>query len=67
LLVVDSVVPLDNSYSPAKLMDLTMMWFSGGKERTEDEFRALFEATGWRLNRIIPTASRLAVLEGLPN
>jgi len=64
--VVDAVVPTDNGFSPAKVMDLTMMLFSGGKERTEDEFRTLFEASGWRLNRIIPTASQLAVLEGLP-
>jgi hypothetical protein len=47
-------------------MDLTMMLFSGGKERTEDEFRTLFEAAGWRLTRVIPTATQLAVLEGLP-
>ena len=66
LIVVDAVVPADNGFSPAKVMDLTMMLFSGGKERTEDEFRTLFEASGWRLNRIIPTASQLAVLEGLP-
>ena len=28
-----------------------MMLVVGGKERTEDEFRALLEASGWRLNR----------------
>ena len=66
LLVVDAIVPNDSSFSPAKVMDLTMMLFSGGKERTEDEFRALFTAAGWKLNRVIPTASPLAVLEGLP-
>ena len=39
-----------------KIMDLTMMLFLGGKERTEEEFRTLFAASGWKLNRIIPTA-----------
>lgn len=67
LLVVDAVVPAGSDFSPAKVMDLTMMMFSdGGKERTEDEFRTLFEASGWKLNRISPTASLLSVLEGLP-
>jgi hypothetical protein len=66
LIVVDAVVPSGNGFSPAKVMDLTMMMFSaGGKERTEDEFRTLFEASGWKLNRIIPTESQLSILEGL--
>jgi O-methyltransferase domain len=66
LLVVDSVVPADMSFSPIKFMDLIMMTFSGGKERTEEEFRKLFAASGWRLNRIIPTASTLSIVEGVP-
>ena len=66
LLVVDSVVPADAKYDPSKVMDLVMMLFSGGKERTEHEFSALFAASGWRLNRIIPTASPLSIIEGIP-
>ena len=66
LIVVDAVVPTDSNFSPTKLMDLAMMLFVGGKERTEEEFRLLFESSGWRLNKIIPTASQLAVIEGLP-
>ena len=66
LLVVDSVVPADAKYDPVKVMDLVMMLFSGGKERTEKEFSALFAASGWRLNRIISTASPLSIIEGVP-
>jgi hypothetical protein len=66
LLVVDSVVPADANYDPAKVMDLMMMLFSGGKERTEREFSALFAASGWRLSRIISTASPLSIMEGVP-
>ncbi len=66
LLVVDAVVPAGSGFSPAKMMDLVMMLFGGGQERTEEEFRTLFAASGWKLNRIIPTASQLAVVEGLP-
>lgn len=66
LLVIDSVVPADANYDPSKVMDLMMMLFSGGKERTEKEFSALFAASGWRLNGIIPTASPLSIIEGVP-
>jgi hypothetical protein len=66
LLVVDSVVPADAKYDPSKVMDLVMMLFSGGKERTEKELNALLAASGWRLNRIIPTASPLSIIEGVP-
>ena len=66
LLVVDSVVPADAKYDPVKVMDLVMMLFSGGKERTEKEFSALFAASGWRLNQIISTASPLSIIEGVP-
>jgi hypothetical protein len=65
LLVVDSVVPADTSFSSIKFMDLIMMLFSGGKERTEEEFGRLFAASGWRLNRIIPTNSPLSIVEGV--
>jgi hypothetical protein len=65
LIVVDAVVPSGGAFSPAKIMDLTMMLL-GGKERTEEEFRTLFTASGWKLNRVIPTASQLSVVEGVP-
>jgi O-methyltransferase domain len=65
LIVVDAVVPAGNEFSPAKLMDLTMMLL-GGKERTQEEFRTLFAASGWKLSRVIPTASQLSVVEGVP-
>jgi hypothetical protein len=66
VLVVNSVVPADAKYDPSKVMDLVMMLFSSGKERTEEEFSALFAASGWRLNMIIPTASPLSIIEGVP-
>jgi hypothetical protein len=36
----------------------------GGRVRTEDEHRALFEAAGLQLTRIIPTSSPLRLVEG---
>jgi SAM-dependent methyltransferase len=43
------------------------MLLIGGRERTEDEFRALYQAAGLRLSRIIPLEGTLSsVLEGVP-
>ncbi len=66
LLVVDCVIQPGNDFSPAKFLDLQMLLFPGGKERTEKQFRDLFAASGWRLNRIVPTAAGEAVVEGFP-
>lgn len=46
---------------------LTFLSFEGGQGRTEEEFRTLFEETGFTLTRVIPTPSGVCVLEGVPN
>ena len=67
LIVVENIVPGGSGFSPAKIRDLTMMLFTGGKERTEEEFGALLAASGWKLNRILPTRSQLSVIEAVPD
>jgi hypothetical protein len=49
LLAVDSVVPAGNIPHPSKVMDIGMMVFTSGHERTEQEFRDLFEKSLHRL------------------
>jgi O-methyltransferase domain/Dimerisation domain len=66
LLVADSVIQPGNEFSPAKFLDLQMLIFPGGCERTEKQFRDLFAAAGWRLNRVIPTAVAESIVEGVP-
>ncbi len=41
-----------------------MMVLPGGMERTENEYRQLFEAAGFRLTRIVPTRTWVSVIEG---
>lgn len=65
LLVVDCVVPKDNSVSMSKLMDVHMMVIPGGKERTEEEFSELFAKAGFRLTRVVPTKTWASVVEGV--
>jgi O-methyltransferase domain/Dimerisation domain len=64
LLLVESVIPPGNAPSFGKLLDLTMLVIPGGKERTEEEYRELFAAAGFRLTRIVPTTAEVCVIEG---
>ena len=66
LLVVDTVIQPGNEYFPGKFLDLQMLIFPGGRERTEKQFRELFAASGWQLNRIIPTVALDSIVEGVP-
>jgi hypothetical protein len=49
LLLVETVLPPGNTPSPGKLADLAMMVWTGGRERTEAEYRALLAAAGFVL------------------
>jgi hypothetical protein len=66
LLVVEPVVPPGNDPSPAKDMDIIMLVYPGGMERTEEEYRELFAAAGFELAGVTPTASPVSVIEGRP-
>jgi copper chaperone CopZ len=66
LLVVDNVILPGNDFAPGKFLDLQMLIFPSGCERTEKQFRQLFAASGWQLNRIIPTAAADSIIEGVP-
>ena len=66
LLLIETVIPTGNEPGFAKLLDLNMLVVPGGQERTAAEYRALYEATGFKLNRIVPTAGGIDVIEGTP-
>jgi hypothetical protein len=66
LLVVDQVLQPGNDFHPGKFLDLQMLIFPGGCERTEKQFNELFAASGWRLNRVIPTRVPDSIVEGIP-
>lgn len=65
LLLVEEVIPPGNGPSFGKLMDLHMLVVTGGRERTEAEYGALFASAGFRLANIIPTEAGASVIEGL--
>ncbi|NOT55387.1 MAG: methyltransferase domain-containing protein [Deltaproteobacteria bacterium] len=69
LLLVEAVVPvrIDRSL-PSQFSvrgDVNMLVHTGGRNRTEAEYRALFEAAQFTLTRIIPTQGAVKILEGM--
>jgi hypothetical protein len=63
LLLVETVIPQANEPSFSKLMDLHMLVMTGGRERTDVEYAALFAAAGFKLNQIVATESMVSVIE----
>ena len=67
LLIVDAVLTPCNEPDPGKLTDLLMlMMASGGRERTEVEFRDLLRRADFLLTRLITTASGSSIIESQP-
>jgi hypothetical protein len=67
VLVCDMVMSDEPAPSPAKMLDIEMLVMTvGGKERTAEEFEALFASSGLRLGRIVPTSRPISVIEALP-
>ena len=65
VLLAEMVIPEGNEPHPGKMLDLEMLTAPGGVERTEAEYAALFEKSGFRLNRVVPTRSPFSVIEGV--
>ena len=57
LLIIESILPPDDSFHPGKAMDLSMLVLLGGCERTEEEFTALLARADLEVERVIPTVS----------
>lgn len=66
VLLVEAVVAEDDEPSQAKEMDISMLLYPGGAERTAREYDALFEKSGFRLEGVTPTKSMVSVVEGRP-
>jgi O-methyltransferase domain/Dimerisation domain len=67
LLILESIYPPRIDQSDVSLgatsNDVNMLVCTGGRQRTEQEFRALFDASNFRLTAIIPTPARISVIE----
>lgn len=65
LLVIDAVLPEGNEPSSGKMLDVNMLVMTGGRERTEREFREILGAAGFELVRVVRTPAT-DIVEGRP-
>jgi hypothetical protein len=67
ILIIEVVVPQRLTGTPIDAMiagtDLNMLVMTGGRERTEREYRELAAAAGLRIARIVPTLAAMSVIE----
>jgi hypothetical protein len=64
ILILETLNPEDATSPFAALYDVHMM-LAGGKQRTAAELERLCSDAGFRVERILPTGSRLSIVEGV--
>ena len=65
VLIIEAVLQPGEATSFAKFVDLNMLVMTGGRERTEPEYRTLLESAGLKLTRIIPTQTEMSIVEAV--
>jgi hypothetical protein len=63
LLLVERVIPEPDPTPETAFADLNMLVNLGGQERTATEYEALLAVSGFRLSRVVPTASDVSIVE----
>jgi len=69
LVIIETVLPEESAWAAGKgqhfghHLDINMLILTGGRERTPEEFAALFTDTGWQFARVVPTAGPYSIVE----
>jgi hypothetical protein len=66
LLLVEMVLPDGDAPHPGKMLDMVMLTVTGGEERTASQYSALLDEAGFRMTRVVPTASLVSIVEAVP-
>jgi len=66
LVLLESVLPERASADMGMLIDLEMLIVVGGKERTRAEWTDLLGRAGFRLDRVVHTATPVSIVEATP-
>ncbi len=67
VLLVETVIPEHDREFIGKWADLEMLLGVNGRERTAAEYRALLARAGFRMTRVVPTASPFSLVEAKPS
>lgn len=63
LLLVETVIPEDNREFTGKFVDMEMLLFNDGRERTANEYRRLLDEAGWQMTRVVDTTTEFSLVE----
>jgi O-methyltransferase len=63
LLLIETIVPDDPGPDWSKMLDIHMLTLLGGRQRTQQEYEALFAQSGFVLKREIDTHAGISILE----
>lgn len=63
ILLIEFVIPVHKREYIGHWTDLEMLLTQAGRDRTAAEYRALLERAGFRVTRVVPTASPLSLVE----
>ena len=66
LMVVERVIPPGDAPAPGKMVDVTMLLITGGRERSREEYARLLGHAGFRLATIAPTPAGTDVITARP-
>jgi len=65
VILLESVIASGGTPDLGKFIDIEMLTLPGGRERTAEEFRALFARSGFQMTKVVPTKSPLSVVEAV--
>jgi len=65
VLIAEWIITEPNAADMGKLLDIEMLVYLTGRERTVEEYSDLLSAAGFRYTRTTPTDSVLSVVEGV--
>ncbi|RDH80628.1 hydroxyneurosporene methyltransferase [Mycolicibacterium moriokaense] len=64
LLLLELVIPDHDRQFAGKWLDMEMLVQAAARERTAEEYRKLYEQTGFQLTRVVPTVGPISLVEG---
>jgi hypothetical protein len=65
LLIAEMVLPDGDTPHFGKILDILMLMVTCGRERTEREYKVLLDKAGFRLTRVMHTASLVSIIEAV--
>lgn len=65
LLIIEPLIGPPNEQCPAHLFDMTFLVMLHGRLRTADDYWGLLGQAGFRLQRVMPTASDVSILDAM--